>query len=65
LEAGVLGAFFSQLTGKDLHCIQTTCESLGSDCNRFILGLQKRLEPVEAMVINAMDHAVIMQTLSA
>jgi hypothetical protein len=62
LEAGILAAFFSQLTGKDLHCIQTTCESMGADCNRFILGLSKRLEPAETMITN-LDHEGIMQQL--
>lgn len=62
LEAGILAAFFSQLTGKDLNCIQTTCESMQADCNRFLLGLPQRLEPVEAMVPD-LDHDAIMQQL--
>jgi predicted hydrocarbon binding protein len=62
LEAGALSAFFSQLTGRELHCVQTTCESLGSDCNRFVLGLSSRLEPAETMVTN-LDHDAIMQKL--
>jgi uncharacterized protein len=62
LEAGILSAFFSQLTGRELHCIQTACESMGADRNRFILGLPKRLEPVEKMVANQ-DHDAIMQQL--
>ncbi|WAL58651.1 V4R domain-containing protein [Thermocoleostomius sinensis] len=62
LEAGVLASFFSQLTGRDLHCVQTTCESLGADCNRFILGLPQRLERVETMVPNS-DHDAILRQL--
>jgi len=62
LEAGALCAFFSQLTGRDLHCVQTTCESMGADCNHFVLGLPKRMESVETMVTN-MDHDAIMQEL--
>lgn len=62
LEAGVLASFFSQLSGRELHCVQTTCESLGADCNRFVLGLPKRLEPAETMVTN-LDHESIMQQL--
>jgi uncharacterized protein len=62
LEAGVLSSFFSQLTGKDLHCVQTSCESMGADCNRFLLGLSQRLAPVEKMVTN-LDHDAIMQQL--
>jgi predicted hydrocarbon binding protein len=62
LEAGALCAFFSQLTGRELHCLQTTCESMGADSNRFVLGLPKRLEPAETMVTN-LDHDAIMQQL--
>ena len=62
LEAGILAAFFSQLTGQELHCIQTTCESLGADCNRFVLGLAKRLELAEPLVTK-FDHDAIMQQL--
>jgi uncharacterized protein len=62
LEAGALCAFFSQLTGRELHCVQTTCESMGADCNRFVLGLPKRMESVETMVTN-MDHDAIMQQI--
>lgn len=65
LEAGVLSAFFSQLTGRELHCIQTTCESLGSDCNRFLLGLANRLQPAEIMVENHLDHDAIVQKVCA
>ncbi|OLP18861.1 4-vinyl reductase [Leptolyngbya sp. 'hensonii'] len=63
LEAGILSAFFSQLTGKDLHCVQTSCESLGADCNRFVLGLAKRLGPAELMVEKQDSHEAIMQKL--
>lgn len=62
LEAGALCSFFSQLTGRELHCVQTTCESMGADSNRFVLGLPKRLEPAETMVTN-LDHDAIMQQL--
>jgi uncharacterized protein len=62
LEAGVLTSFFSKLTGRELHCVQTTCESLGADCNCFVVGLPKRLEPAETMVTN-LDHEAIMQQL--
>lgn len=64
LEAGILGTFFSQLTGRELECIQTSCESLGADCNRFVLGLAKRLEPVEQMVLEGQSHNAIMDALS-
>ncbi|NJP09233.1 MAG: 4-vinyl reductase [Leptolyngbyaceae cyanobacterium RU_5_1] len=64
-EAGILSSFFSQLTSKDLHCIQISCESLGADCNRFLLGLTKRIEPAEVMVENQVEHTTIMEKLCA
>lgn len=65
LEAGVLSSFFSQLTGKELHCVQISCETLGSDCNRFVLGLNKRVQPAEAMVEAGVDHDTILKNLCA
>ncbi len=65
LEAGVLSAFFSQLTGKTLHCVQISCESMAADYNRFVLGLPKRVEPAEAMVESHLDHETIMAKLLA
>ncbi|NDJ19868.1 V4R domain-containing protein [Myxacorys almedinensis] len=65
LEAGILSAVFSQLAGRELHCVQTSCESLGSDCNRFVIGLQKRLDSAEAMVEKQLDHESIMPRLCA
>jgi uncharacterized protein len=62
VEAGLLSSFFSQLTGQELHCVQTTCESLGADCNRFILGSVKRLQSAETMVMH-LDHDAILQQL--
>jgi hypothetical protein len=63
LEAGILTAFFCQLTGEDLHCEQTTCESLGAPKNTFILGLKDRLKPVSAWLTEGHDHATIMELL--
>jgi hypothetical protein len=62
-ETGILSAFFSQLTGRELHCLQTTCESLASDCNRFILGLTQRLKPAEAWIEEAQEHETILNRL--
>lgn len=63
LEAGILNAFFSQLTGRELHCVQTSCESLGADCNRFVLGLPERLKPVKAWLEEEQDHETILNRL--
>ncbi|MEL6580825.1 MAG: V4R domain-containing protein [Cyanobacteria bacterium J06621_12] len=63
IEAGLLSAFFSELSGTELHCLQTACESLGADSNLFILGLEKRLEAAVAMVEQGNTHTAIMQSL--
>ena len=63
LEAGILTSFFSQLTGRELLCLQTTCESLGSDSNRFILGLSDRIKPAEPWILEGQDHETILQNL--
>jgi uncharacterized protein len=43
--------------------VQTSCESLGSGCNRFVIGLRSRLAPAEALVENKIDHESIMPKL--
>ncbi|MEM8674825.1 MAG: V4R domain-containing protein [Cyanobacteria bacterium P01_G01_bin.67] len=63
IEAGLLSAFFSELSGTNLSCTQTACESLGANSNLFILGLAKRLKPAVAMVEQGIPHAAIMQSL--
>lgn len=62
-EAGFLSAFFSQLTGRDLHCIQTACESLQATSNQFILGLAERIKPAQAWLEEGQDHETIMERL--
>jgi uncharacterized protein len=63
LEAGVLAAFFSQLTGQGLHCVQISCESLGADSNRFLIGLTPRLETVPGWLAEALSHEEIIRRL--
>lgn len=63
LEAGVLTSFFSRLTGRDLFAVQISCESLGSDCNYFVVGLAERLKRVESMIEGGLDREAIMQSL--
>jgi predicted hydrocarbon binding protein len=62
-EAGILSAFFSQLTGRELHCTQTACESMGAECNYFVLGLAERVKPAEAWLEEGQDHDTIMERL--
>ncbi|MEM8719150.1 MAG: V4R domain-containing protein [Cyanobacteria bacterium P01_G01_bin.39] len=63
IEAGLLSAFFSELSGTNLSCTQTACESLGASSNVFILGLAKRLKPATDMIEQRVPHSVIMQHL--
>ena len=63
LEAGIFSAFFSGLTGRNLHCVQTSCESMGAESNRFIVGILDRLKPVEGWLEENQDHETIMQRL--
>ncbi|MGF1604641.1 MAG: V4R domain-containing protein [Thermosynechococcaceae cyanobacterium] len=62
-EAGLLSAFFSQLTGQDLHCVQTACESMGAPQNSFVLGLAERVKVAEACLQEKQDHDAIMMRL--
>jgi uncharacterized protein len=64
-EAGILSAFFSQLTGRDLHCIQTACESMGADSNLFLIGLRPRIEVAALWIEEGQDHTIIMERLSS
>jgi uncharacterized protein len=63
VEAGLLASFFGGLTGQKLHCIQTTCESMGAESNHFILGLPERVKRAEAWLQENHDHATIMDRL--
>ena len=63
IESGILSSFFSQITGQNLHCIQTACETLGAETNYFLLGLSERLQPAEAWLEEGQDHATIMERL--
>ncbi len=63
LEAGILSAFFSQLTGQELNCCQTSCESQGNTVNTFIIGLAERLKPVNAWLLEGQDHETILSRL--
>ncbi|MBT9312914.1 V4R domain-containing protein [Leptothoe kymatousa] len=63
LETGALQAFFSELSGQPLHCVQTACESLGAEESCFVLGLPERLAVATAGVEQRLSHADIMAAL--
>jgi predicted hydrocarbon binding protein len=64
IEAGVLSSFFSQLTGEDLGCVQTSCESMGAESNYFVIGLAERVKLANAWLEEGHDHPTIMERLS-
>lgn len=64
LEAGIFSAFFSGLTGRNLHCVQTSCESMEAESNRFVVGILDRLKPVEGWLEENQDHETIMKRLT-
>ncbi|MBT9316129.1 V4R domain-containing protein [Leptothoe spongobia] len=63
LETGALQAFFSELSGETLHCVQTVCESLGAEENCFVLGIKDRLTVAETGVEQGLSHTEIMNLL--
>jgi predicted hydrocarbon binding protein len=65
LEAGVLASLFSALSGRDLLCVQTTCEPLGADLNRFLIGTAQRLHNCEEWVRKGLSHDEILDRLTA
>jgi uncharacterized protein len=63
LEAGILSGFFSRLTGTELHCVQTACESLGAEQGSFVLGISERLKAVSAWLEEGHDRQTILDLL--
>lgn len=63
VEAGFFSAFFSQLTGEPLHCVQTACESMGFPYNAFVIGNEDRLRLAEAGIDEGETHTAIMLRL--
>lgn len=63
IEAGFLSAFFTQLSGRELVCFQTACESMGSEANYFVIGLAERVRTAQAWLEEGQDHQTIMNRL--
>jgi uncharacterized protein len=61
LESGILTSFFTRLTGRELLAVQTTCESLGANCNTYIIGLSERLQIVDSFLAEGLTHETILQ----
>jgi uncharacterized protein len=63
VEAGLLSSFFSQLTGRDLQCIQTECEAMGAEANLFVIALKERVDSVATLVEEGHSHQIILERL--
>ncbi|MFM7885339.1 MAG: V4R domain-containing protein [Pseudanabaena sp.] len=63
LEAGIFTSFFSRLIGRDLLAVQTTCESLGDSQNTYIIGLPERLQVVDSLLAEGLDHQAVLQRI--
>ncbi|AFY72492.1 putative hydrocarbon binding protein (contains V4R domain) [Synechococcus sp. PCC 7502] len=63
LEAGILTSFFSRLTGRELIAVQISCESMGADVNRFVLGISDRLHIVNSLIDQGLNHEAILSRL--
>jgi uncharacterized protein len=63
LEAGILTSFFTRLTGRELLAVQTTCESLGANCNTYIIGLSARLQIVDSFLAEGLTHETILERI--
>jgi uncharacterized protein len=62
-EAGILSSFFTLLTGRNLHCVQTAHEKADSPWNCFVIGVEERIKPAEAWRSEGQDHDTIMERL--
>jgi predicted hydrocarbon binding protein len=50
LVAGVLGSLISQISGRDLGCVEIACRSQGDESCTFVVGMTDRLAPASAWV---------------
>ncbi|GAB4210862.1 MAG: hypothetical protein OHK0012_02240 [Synechococcales cyanobacterium] len=65
LEAGMLATWFSQLTGRELNCVQTTSMVLGAPVDTFVITAAERLKDAETWVDNGQTHDQVVQQLLA
>lgn len=62
-ESGILSAFFSQLTGENLGCVQISCESLGAEANYFVIGLEERVNVAHTWLEEGHDYETVLSLL--
>ncbi len=63
LEAGLLSSWFSQLTGRDLACVQTSSETLGAPASLFVITTSERLQEGENWVDSGLNHEQVLEKL--
>lgn len=63
LEAGLLGTWFSQITGRELGCVQTQSEACGAESNLFLITTAERLRQAEAWVDEGLSHAQVLEKI--
>ena len=63
-EAGILSAFFSQLTGRNLHCVQISSKNSEIEWDYFVIGLENRITPAQAWLSEGQDTKTILERLS-
>jgi len=63
LEAGVLACLFSRLAGRELGCVQTACETMGSPVNQFVITIPERLVGIPEQVKKGVSHEQILADL--
>ena len=64
LESGILASLFTALAGRSLHCVQTLCESMGAESNRFLVSTPERLRPVPDWIRQGIPHEEVVSRLS-
>jgi predicted hydrocarbon binding protein len=64
LVAGVLGATFSELAGRDLESTEIACRSKGDPRCSFVVGLGSRIEVVSAWVKQGRSRAEVLEALA-
>jgi len=63
LVAGLLASLVSELAGRELECVQTTCKSVGSDRCVFLVGIKSRIDLINTWVRQGRSHATIVESI--
>jgi len=64
IVAGMLGAFFSELSGVELDCIEVTTPLLGAESSRFYITDTDRIASLSTLIEEGMSEDEIRQRLA-